>query len=83
MSEPVAAIGARRGSTGSATTSIAPSRSRRRSAGIERAVRDAPEEAEGLAEALLQLVAVERLLFEQAQDGDLEHGDSWVGWTDE
>ena len=40
---------------------------------IERAVRDPPEEAEGLAEALLQLVAVQRLLLEQAEDGELQH----------
>ena len=40
---------------------------------VERAVGDAPERAERLAEALLQLVAVERLLLEQSEDGELEH----------
>ena len=72
MSEPVAAIGAASaiGLGHHLDRAVALEAAQ---GGIERAVRDAPEEAEGLAEALLQLVAVERLLFEQAQDGDLEH----------
>ena len=49
------------------TISIAPSRSSRRSAGIQRAVGDAPQRAERLAEALLQLVAVERLLLQRVR----------------
>src|SRR5205085_65192 len=40
---------------------------------VERAVRDPPEEAQRLAQALLQLVAVERLLLEEAEDGELQH----------
>jgi hypothetical protein len=41
--------------------------------GIERTVRDAPEEAQRPAEPLLQLVPVQRLLFEEAKHCELEH----------
>ena len=48
---------------------------------IQRAERDAPEGAEHLAQALLQLVAVEGLLLEQAEDGQLQHvAGSRSGW---
>ena len=40
---------------------------------VERAERDAPQRAERLRQALLQLVAVERLLGEQSEDGELQH----------
>ena len=40
---------------------------------VERAVRDTPERAQGLAEALAQLVAVEGLFFQQSEDGEVEH----------
>src|SRR5205823_14115516 len=52
---------------------------------VEGAVRDAPEEAEGVAEALLQLVAVQRLLLEEAEDGEFEHAltpSNWLGYID-
>src|SRR5581483_3655056 len=42
--------------------------------GIQRPVRDAPDVAEGLAEPLLQLVAVEGGLRQQAQDRKFKHG---------
>src|SRR5262245_55284541 len=40
---------------------------------IQRAERDAPERAERLGEALLQLVAVQRLFGQQAEDRELQH----------
>ena len=42
--------------------------------GVQGTVRNAPEGAEGLAETLLQLVAVDRRLLQVAQDGEFEHG---------
>ena len=41
---------------------------------VQRAERDAPERAERLGQALLQLVAVQRLLGEQSENGELQHG---------
>ena len=40
---------------------------------VQRAVRHAPQRTEGLPEALLQLVAVEGLLLQHSEDGELEH----------
>ena len=41
--------------------------------GVQRPVRDAPQRAEGFAEPLAQLVAVEWLFFQESEDGEVEH----------
>src|SRR5205807_8280538 len=40
---------------------------------IQGAVRAPPQEPEGLAQALLELVSVQRLLLQQTEDGEFEH----------
>src|SRR5207244_13438592 len=48
---------------------------------IERAERDSPERTERLRKPFLQLIAVKRLLGEQSENGELEHGLTPVGGT--
>src|SRR5204862_1056809 len=48
---------------------------------VQRSERDAPERAERLGQALLQLVAVQRLLGQQSENCELQHGRTPGGWA--